>query len=304
MAKILIVDDNPLDRQLAAGFLEQEPHELQFAENGAEALDAIRLQPPDLVLTDLDMPELNGLELVRAMNEEFPLLPVILMTAKGSEEIASTALQSGASSYVPKRTLGAGLTETVRIVLDSARSQQLRKKVFGSMISTESNFELTSDPSEVTAMVDYLRDSLDLLNIVPDEKLTRISTALTEALINAMDHGNLELDSELLDGDDPDAYRRLRKQRLNEAPYSDRRLLVHSRLNRLEAVFTISDEGSGFDIASIPDPTDPENLMRAHGRGLLLIRTFIPEVRFNEIGNEVTLRIPKEANGTPRELTD
>lgn len=300
MTTILIVDDNPLDRQLAAGFLEQQPYELQFAEDGAEALDAIRRQPPDLVLTDLDMPELNGLDLVRAMNEEFPLLPVILMTAKGSEEIASTALQSGASSYVPKRTLGAGLCETVRIVLDSARSQQLRKKVFGSMISTESNFELTSDPSEVTAMVDYLRDSLDLLNIVPDEKLTRISTALTEALINAMDHGNLELDSQLLDGDDPDAYRRLRKQRLNEAPYSNRRLLVHSRLNRLEAVFTIADEGPGFDVSKIPDPTNPENLMRAHGRGLLLIRTFIPEVRFNEIGNEVTLRIPKEANGAPR----
>jgi CheY-like chemotaxis protein len=277
MATILIVDDNPLDRQLAAGFLEPESYNLEFAEHG-----------------DLDMPELNGLELVEALNAQFPLLPVILMTAKGSEEIAATALKSGAASYVPKRTLGAGLIETVRIVLDSARTQQLRKKVFGSMISTESNFELSSDPTEVTAMVDYLRDALDLLSIVPEDHLTRISTALTEALINAMDHGNLELDSRLIDGDDPDAYRRLRAQRMEEPPFANRRLLVHSRLNRLEAVFTIVDEGPGFDISKIPDPTDPDNLMRAHGRGLLLIRTFIPDVTFNERGNEVTLRIPKE----------
>jgi len=295
MATILIVDDNPLDRQLAAGCLEPESYDLQFAEHGAEALDLIRQKTPDLVLTDLDMPELNGLELVEALAAQFPLLPVILMTAKGSEEIAATALKSGAASYVPKRTLGAGLTETVRIVLDSARTQQLRKKVFGSMISTESNFELSSDPSEVTAMVDYLRDALDLLSIVPEDHLTRISTALTEALINAMDHGNLELDSRLLDGDDPDAYRRMRAQRMKEPPYANRRLLVHSRLNRLEAVFTIADEGPGFDISKIPDPTDPDNLMRAHGRGLLLIRTFIPEVTFNDRGNEVTLRIPKES---------
>ena len=68
MATILIVDDNPLDRQLAAGFLEPESYDLQFAENGAEALDSIRQKAPDLVLTDLDMPELNGLELVEALS--------------------------------------------------------------------------------------------------------------------------------------------------------------------------------------------------------------------------------------------
>jgi len=293
MATILIVDDNPLDSELAAGFLKEEGHKIRFADNGAIGLSEIRKSAPDLVLTDLDMPELNGLELVQTLQSEFPLIPVILMTAKGSEDIASTALKAGAASYVPKRTLDSGLLETVRIVLDSARTEQMRKKVFAGMISTESNFELGYDAGAVTAMVDHLRDSLGLMKIVPEENLTRISTALTEALINAMDHGNLELKSSLLDGDDPSEYHQLRKQRMEEEPYSNRKLHVHARINRMEAVFSIADEGPGFDVSKIPDPTDPENLMRPHGRGLLLIRTFIPDVTFNDKGNEICLRISK-----------
>jgi len=293
MATILIVDDNPIDREVAAGFLREEGHKIRFAEHGADGLQQIREATPDLVLTDLDMPEVNGLELVQKLQEESPLTPVILMTAKGSEEIASIALKSGAASYVPKRTLDSGLVETVRIVLDSARTEQMRQKVFAGMISTESNFELGYDPGGVAAMVDHLRNSLELMNLVREEELTRISTALTEAMINAMDHGNLELKSELLEGDEPSEYHRLREQRIQEEPYKHRRLRVQARINRMEAVFTISDEGPGFDVSEIPDPTDPENLMRPHGRGLLLIRTFIPNVSFNEKGNEIRLRIPK-----------
>ena len=50
----------------------------------------------------------------------------------------------------------------------------------------------------------------------------------------------------------------------------------------------VRDEGPGFDPATLPDPTDPSNLERVGGRGLLLIRTFMDEVRHNESGNEIT----------------
>ena len=51
----------------------------------------------------------------------------------------------------------------------------------------------------------------------------------------------------------------------------------------------IRDEGPGFDPDGLPDPTDPENLTKASGRGVLLIRTFMDEVRFNDTGNEITM---------------
>jgi CheY-like chemotaxis protein/anti-sigma regulatory factor (Ser/Thr protein kinase) len=294
MIKLLVVDDNPLDRELAAGFLEGHGYQMEYAENGAEGLTKVRDTKPDLVLTDLDMPELNGLQLVRALHAEFPLLPVILMTAKGSEDIAVQALGSGASSYVPKRALGTGLAETVRIVLDAARSRRLRHNVFSYMMQTESEFSVGHEHGSVTAMVEYFHDSLEMMKLVQTDKLTRICTALTEAIMNAIDHGNLELDSKLLEGDDPNEYRVLRTRRLEEEPYSKRKIRIHARLSREDAVFTIEDEGPGFDITKVPDPTDPENLMRPCGRGLLLIRTFIPDVTYNDKGNQITLRIKKK----------
>src|SRR5262245_24318377 len=112
MAKILIVDDNAMDR-VTAGRLVEKGNGLKplFAEDGKQALAAIARDAPDLVLTDLLMPDMDGLELVKVVRERHPLVPVILMTNFGSEEIAIQALKKGAASYVPKRNLARDLAE-------------------------------------------------------------------------------------------------------------------------------------------------------------------------------------------------
>jgi anti-sigma regulatory factor (Ser/Thr protein kinase) len=71
--------------------------------------------------------------------------------------------------------------------------------------------------------------------------------------------------------------------------YRNRRVHVTARESPAEAVYVIRDEGPGFDPSKLPDPTDPSNLVRVSGRGLLLIRTFMDEVHHNEIGNEITM---------------
>src|SRR5437764_9766136 len=102
-ATVLIVDDSPVDRCLMAGLLETELSlRVRFAADGAEALALIEREPPGLILTDLQMKPMDGLELVGAVRARHPLVPVILITAYGSEEIAVQALRRGAASYVPK----------------------------------------------------------------------------------------------------------------------------------------------------------------------------------------------------------
>ena len=71
--------------------------------------------------------------------------------------------------------------------------------------------------------------------------------------------------------------------------HSDRRLRVKARITPEHAEFVIRDEGPGFDPHSVPDPTDPANLERISGRGLVLMRTFMDRVEYNATGNEVTL---------------
>ena len=86
MVTILVVDDSTVDRRLAGGFLEKHGNwHIVAVKNGREAMLAVRRSVPDVVVTDLQMPEMDGLELVKTIRNEFPLLPVVLMTAQGSE---------------------------------------------------------------------------------------------------------------------------------------------------------------------------------------------------------------------------
>jgi len=81
----------------------------------------------------------------------------------------------------------------------------------------------------------------------------------------------------------------LAKSRLEESPYRERRTFVSAAFDKQGATYVIRDQGPGFDPHSLPDPRDPANLDRPCGRGVLLMKTFMDEVKFSEAGNQVTM---------------
>jgi CheY-like chemotaxis protein len=289
MTSVLIVDDSAMDRTLAAGLLEQQLEiAVLQAVNGDEALQFFERHVPDIVVTDLMMPGMDGLELIVALKERFPLTPVVMMTARGSEEIAVEALEKGAASYVPKRNLSKRLAETVDRILQTAREEKNQARLMQRLVNDECAFVLENDLTLICTLVAYLRQGIRGVGLCQDSEHMRIGVALEEALLNAFYHGNLDVESALREQDD-DNFRELARQRTTEAPYCDRRIYFHAKYSEEEAVFVIRDEGGGFDTSLVPDPTDPENLLRASGRGLLLMGAFMDEMRFNDVGNEVTL---------------
>ena len=93
MTTILVVHDSAVDRKLVGGLLGKDASlKVDFAANGLEALAKMEAEIVDLVVTDLIMPQMDGLSLVSAVGQRFHLVPVILMTSKGSEELAVQAL--------------------------------------------------------------------------------------------------------------------------------------------------------------------------------------------------------------------
>lgn len=299
MPTALVVDDSALDRRLAGQCVEENGLTAVYAENGRIAWEALELVQPDFVLTDLQMPEMDGLELVRKIRRHHPRVPVILMTGNGSEEIAVTALKLGAASYVPKQNLQARLGEALNVVRDAVAAMRNRDSVRELMQTSESRFRLGYEPTVARALIGHLQDVLAQLNFCDQVGLLQISTALGEAITNAIDHGNLELDSALRDGSS--RYRELGKKRVTEKPYCDRRVAVTARLTPEKVEYVIEDEGPGFDPHSLPDPTRPENLLKASGRGIMLIRTFMHELHFNERGNQLTMvrrRTEESDNGS------
>lgn len=289
MPTVLIVDDSATDRRLAGGLLESiEGINLEYAVDGSDALIKMELHVPDLVVTDLDMPSINGLELVEVVRKAYPLIPIILMTARGSEDIAVKALQAGASSYVPKRALNLQLSSTVCRVLQASQYNRAHLRLKRRLVRHELEFDIENDQELISSLVQYLQDSVLEMGACDESDRVRIGVALQEALTNACFHGNLELSSSLRESDHR-AYYHLAIERIRSLPWSDRRIRVSGHFDRDGVEFVIRDEGSGFDRSQLRDPTDPENLERPCGRGLLLMHTFMDDVRYNETGNEVRL---------------
>lgn len=286
---VLVVDDSALDRRLAGSILEKAGQfKPLYANNGVEALAILQQELPGVVLTDMLMPEMDGLELVETVRKRFPLVPVVLMTAHGSEDVAFKALQRGAASYVPKKSLAKDLLETLEQVLAVAQVGRHQQRLQECLTQLESHFVLKNERPLLSALVSQLQEDMARVQMGDHAGRVRVGIALEEALVNAMYHGNLEVSSALRQ-ESEQSYQDLARRRLQEKPYADRQIHVTSKLTRAEGVFVIRDEGPGFNPKTLPDPTDPDNLGKTTGRGLLLIQTFMDEVKFNPLGNQITL---------------
>ena len=119
--RILVVDDEPAQRELVAGFLRKQGCEVALAGDGKEALARFKAEPFDLVLTDQRMPGLSGLELLAAVRRVTPEVAVIVMTAYGTIETAVAAIKAGAADYLLKPLNLDELLHRVRAVRERER---------------------------------------------------------------------------------------------------------------------------------------------------------------------------------------
>src|SRR5690606_32712093 len=101
---VLVVEDNDDMRSYLRDYLETRGLAVQVAKNGREALREIESKPPEVVLSDIMMPEMDGYQLVQALKSDnrFKCIPVILITAKASKSEAIHALEFGADDFLPK----------------------------------------------------------------------------------------------------------------------------------------------------------------------------------------------------------
>ncbi len=133
------------------------------------------------------------------------------------------------------------------------------------------DLELPSDLSLMNAVLEYLLDRVAKLGLIKIEQ-SNLFVALDEAFVNAVKHGNRNDPSKLL--------------------------RVTAELSAHEAIFTVEDEGEGFDVRDIPDPRDPANLFKSNGRGVLLIYNIMDEVEYSERGTR--LKMVKRPEGLPQ----
>jgi two-component system nitrogen regulation response regulator NtrX len=119
--KILVVDDDPEVRMATRDFLSSKGYDVSVAEGGREALRQLDSSPADVVLLDVAMPDMDGLETLKRIVSAHPNLPVIMVTGNADIEITSKVLQLGAADYVPKPFDLDYLNQAIRIQLSPGR---------------------------------------------------------------------------------------------------------------------------------------------------------------------------------------
>lgn len=119
MVKVLVVDDNRAGRDLIRAILKSLPCEIVEASHGQQGLDLLRRERPDLVLLDIDMPGMDGLEVVKRIREDatYADLPVVAVTAFAMDGDREKAMAAGFTAYVTKPVRAAGLRQTVQELL-------------------------------------------------------------------------------------------------------------------------------------------------------------------------------------------
>ena len=124
--KILIVDDEFNSRTLLAQLFQEDGYSADTAENGKTALEALKSTPFDILITDIRMPVMDGIELFHRAKEVYPHMPVILFTAYGTIEAAVKALKEGVFHYLEKPVNFDLLNHTVQQAL---AIQDLEKEI-------------------------------------------------------------------------------------------------------------------------------------------------------------------------------
>jgi DNA-binding response OmpR family regulator len=267
------------------------------AANGADALARLSDEQPDVIVTDLQMPEMDGLTLVTAVRIHYPRVPVVLITAHGSEELAVRALEQGAASYVPKSQLAGSLLAAVDQVLELAHEDRAYAALSQAMEYAEFRFRADNDFTTTDRLVQLVQQLAASLGVCDTGGQVRLGIALEEAFRLAILRGNLELTPTALMalGARPEEMERWLADRRSQPPFDRRCVRVHVRIAPEEAFVSIGHDGPAWNVAAPQNPGAGPSLEDPSDRSLVLMRAFLDEVNFSADGTGVTLVKRKRA---------
>jgi DNA-binding NarL/FixJ family response regulator len=161
MINVLIVDDQNLTHRLIETYLKPEPeiNIVGFAYNGQEAIEKIPRLQPDVILMDVEMPEMDGLSTTKIITQQFPQSKVLILTVHDNEQHLSEALKNGAKGYLLKTTTAQELKNAIYYVNQGyfQLSVELTEKYLQKIIVTKSEVE---EFTEINRKVNYLYRAL------------------------------------------------------------------------------------------------------------------------------------------------
>ncbi len=254
--RILIIDDQDDLASVLTKEFTALGHFVKVTENRDAALALTDLKSFDLIITDL-----HGESLVSNLEsngqEDIHCLPAPVENANGDVKAFKICLANYGPEDFDENEINKLVTTTLNYkakFIDRQSEIVTRHEKI--------DFEVPSVISLMHDILDYLMKRVEKLGVVNLEQ-SNLFVALDEAFVNAVKHGN-KFDTGKL-------------------------VKISVEVSPDQATFMIEDEGDGFDVESIPDPTKPENLFKTSGRGVMFIYNIMDEVTYNDRGNRLTM---------------
>jgi YesN/AraC family two-component response regulator len=287
--KILVVEDDFGSREFLISLIKLEGYDVRQAVNGEEGLQVYKEYSPNLIICDIQMPKMDGLEMLSRLRDEKQDVIFIITTAFGSEDYAIEALRLGANNYLKKPIDKKSLIGLIKKYQAIIESHLLAQKAEGRVIEKTLKTEFDTDFSHIPAIVSQLMSEITLK--FNDTDKTNIELGLDELIANSIEHGNLEISFEdKVLASDSNKMLELYSQRMKIPEIAQRKILVEfvQKMNYCEWIIT--DEGKGFDWKAIPDPTQGAQLMELNGRGIFITNFLFDELEYMGKGNKVRIK--------------
>ena len=287
--KILIVEDDFPSREYLINLIGLEGYDLKAAENGKEGLEIYKYYQPDVIISDIQMPYMDGLEFLSAVREDKSDTIFIITTAFGSEDYAIEALRRGANNYLKKPIRKNSLVSLLKKYQSLVEGHKLAKKAEGKILEKDILLEFKTNISHIPAIISQLISEIGVQ--LDDSEITNIELGLDELITNALEHGNLGITfDEKVEASNNNTMLELYNEKMKNEEYARRKLRVHYKLRPGYCEWIIEDEGSGFDWRMIPDPTQTSQLMELNGRGIFITHFLFDEMEYMGKGNIVRVR--------------
>jgi two-component system response regulator PilR (NtrC family) len=168
VAELLIVDDEPSYRKILKLLFEAEGHSVRTAENGKDALQQMEELPCDLIVSDVRMPDMDGIELLAAARETFPEICVVLMTAFGTIDTAREAFRLGADDFIQKPFQN----DELRLIVQRALERQSLLRENRDL----KKLKRKNEASRILGKSESIRKLLSLIEVVAKEPSTVLIT--------------------------------------------------------------------------------------------------------------------------------
>jgi CheY-like chemotaxis protein len=289
--KILIVEDDPATRLYMEESLASQGFAPLSAPDGIRGLELFRREHPDLIFLDIQMPGMNGLDVLKAIREERDDVIVVMNTAHGTEELAIKAMRLRANDYLNKPVRHSELLPLLAKYRAAIEAHRAAGEIADAIVSHELVMRLENKLLLVPRVADYLASQA---NLGPEkETVIGVTLGLIELLNNAIEHGNLGISgpekARLLESD-PGAHQAMIAERLQVPELAARRVHIHMTENREYCEWTIRDEGHGFEYTRFLGNLEAPDVLQLNGRGIFLSRFQFDEFEYQGCGNTVRVR--------------